>query len=92
MESTTYDLFAVFRDIAALMLLLGNIPLLILTIAGREPSNKGILNAGFWLLVGFAGILTNARGTFQNRWPAVVMLVLTLCFWVLMRWVKRRAF
>lgn len=90
MERVTYDLFAMFRDIAALLLLLGNFPLLVLTIAEREPSNKGIVKAGCYLVIVIAGLLTNGRGIFPSRWPAVIMLLLTIGFWAFIRWAKTR--
>jgi len=88
MERVTYDMFAIFRDIAAILLLLGNFPLFVLTIAGREPSNRGIVKAGCWLAIGFIGILTNGKGIFNNRWPAVLIFLITIGFWVFLRKAK----
>lgn len=91
METVTYDLFAILRDIAAILLLLGNFSLLVLTVAGRHLSDRAIVRAGCLLVIGLAGILTDARGLFLNRWPAVIMIVLTVTFWALIRWAKSRS-
>jgi hypothetical protein len=88
----THDVFAIARDIAALILLLGNFVLLILTIAGREASNRGVIRAGCWLTVGLIGIVTNGRGIFPNRWPAVFVVLITIGFWMLIRRAKRIRF
>ena len=89
MDTVTYDLFALFRDAAVIFLLLGNFSLLVLTIAGRDLSNNAIVRAGCLLVIGLAGIIiTDGRGIFPNRWPAVIMLVLTIGLWVFVRRVK----
>lgn len=92
MESVTYDLFAILRDIAAILLLLGNFSFLVLTVAGRKLSNRGIVRASCLLVLGLAGLLADGRGIFLNRWPAAAMIVLTISFWAFIRWAKSRAY
>lgn len=90
MEAHTYDLVALFRDVSALLLLLSNFSVLVLTVAGRELSNKGIVRAGCLLTLALLGLLNNGRGIFLNRWPALITVLVTLGFWALVRWVGRR--
>ncbi len=92
MGAVTYDLIALLRDVAAILLLLGNFSLFVLTIAGRDLSNRAIVRTGCLLVIGLVGALTDARGIFLSRWPAVVMIALTIGFWALLRRAKQRAY
>ena len=89
MDRVTYDLIAFFRDLTAFLLLLSNFPLLILTLAGRELSNKGLVKVGCYFTLCLVTLLNNGRGIFPNRWPALVVFLITVVFWALLRLIKR---
>lgn len=93
MEPVPYDLIALLRDITAIILLLRCFSLFVLTIAGRDLSNKAIVQAGCLLVIAILGaVLSDARGFFLGRWPAVIMILLTVGFWALVRRAKSRAY
>jgi len=85
----TYDLIAIMRDVAALWLLLTDFALVVLAIAGRGMTSKGIVQAGCVLVMGLAGgLLSNARGIFPNRLVAVGLLLLSVGLWVIVNRVR----
>lgn len=85
----TYDVLAWLRDILAIMLLLGNFSVVVLTIAGRDLSNKGIVRAAGLLVLSILAILiSDTRGIFPNRWPAVFMVLATVGLWLVVRRAK----